>query len=250
MNNIILPFLITTLAGLSTMIGIIPCYFKEKNKDTIIAFCLAASSGVMISISIFSLIPESIKLMSTNISLIGAFLITFIFITIGIITSSNIDKNVNKYVSNSKLYKLGIISIVALILHNIPEGITTFISTSSNVKLGITLSLAIALHNIPEGIAIAVPIFYSTKSKKRAIIYTAISGFSELFGAVLAYLFLSKYINNFILSLILALTAGIMLHISIYELLPSSLDYKKNKVTVISFIIGFIIMLLCDLIIN
>ena len=174
----------------------------------------------------------------------------FIFITIGIITSSNIDKKVNKYISNSKLYKLGIISIIALILHNIPEGITTFISTSSNIKLGITLSLAIALHNIPEGIAIAIPIFYSTKSKKRAIIYTAISGFSELFGAILAYLFLSKYINNFILSLILALTAGIMLHISIYELLPSSLDYKKNKVTIISFIIGFCIMLLCDLLIN
>lgn len=250
MNNIILPFLITTLAGLSTILGVIPCFFKDKNKDTIIASCLSISSGVMISISIFSLIPESVQLMIKNLSITLAFILTFIFIIIGILISSNIDKSVNKIIPNNKLYKLGIISIIALVLHNIPEGITTFISTSSNTKLGLTLSIAIALHNIPEGIAIAIPIYYSTKSRFKAFTYTAISGFSELFGAVLAYLFLTKYVNNFILAIILSITAGIMIHISIYELLPSSADYKKNKVTLLSFIIGFLIMLLCGFLIN
>ena len=138
------------------------------------------------------------------------------------------------------------ISVIALALHNIPEGITTFISTNSNITLGITLSLAIALHNIPEGISIAVPIYYATYSRKKAFWYTFLSGFSELLGAVLAYLFIARYINDFILALILGITAGIMIHISIYELLPNSWQYKKKKTTMVSFFLGVLVMLICD----
>ena len=141
---------------------------------------------------------------------------------------------------------MGLISIIALCLHNIPEGITTFISTSSNVRLGITLSIAIALHNIPEGISIAVPIYFATGSHKRSFWYTLLSGFSELLGAVLAYLFIARYVNNFILSLILGVTAGIMIHISAYELLPNSLAYKKRKDTILSFLLGVLVMFICE----
>lgn len=245
MNKILLSFLTTTLAGLSTILGVIPCYFNEKNKEKIIAFSLSFSSGVMICISIFSLIPESANLIIKNFSNIFTLLTVFSFTILGIFLSKTIDKKIESTLSKNKLYKLGIISIIALMLHNIPEGITTFISTNANTKLGLTLSFAIALHNIPEGISIAVPIYYSTKNRKKAILYTAISGFSELFGAIIAYIFLAKYINDFILSLILGITAGIMVHISIYELLPTSIDYKKKKVTIIAFIIGFATMLLC-----
>src|SRR5699024_10400042 len=110
-----------------------------------------------------------------------------------------------------------------------PEGVATFLSSSTNRGLGLSLALAISFHNIPEGISIAIPIYFSTKSRFKAFLYTLISGLSEPLGAILAYLFLSNIINNFIMSVILAMIAGIMIHISIYELLKESLSYKKIR---------------------
>lgn len=156
-----------------------------------------------------------------------------------------IDRKIDTVIESNKLYKLGIISIIALVLHNIPEGITTFISSSVNMKLGIVLALSIALHNIPEGISIAIPIYYSTKKMSKAFVYTLISGFSELLGAILAYIFLAKYINFFSLAIILAITSGIMIHISIYELIPNAFSYKKTKVAFSALILGGLVMLLC-----
>ena len=130
--------------------------------------------------------------------------------------------------------------------HNIPEGITTFISSNQDLKLGITLSIGIALHNIPEGISIAVPIYYATKNKKKAILLTFISGFSEFFGAILAYLFLAPIITSLGLGIILALAAGIMIHISIYELIPTAYQYSMYFKTSLAFLLGFFVMLSCQ----
>lgn len=247
MKRTLFSFLITFMAGISTIIGIIPCYLKEKYKDITISFSLAFSSGVMITISLLSLIPEASNLLGKIFRVIPLFLICAIFIVCGILFSAIIDKKIEEKFTKNKLYKLGLISVIVLMLHNIPEGITTFISTSTNVKLGLSLSLAIALHNIPEGISIAVPIFYATGNKKKAFLYTLISGFSEFFGAVIAYLFIAKYINNFILGMILAMTAGIMIHISMYELLPNSCSYKKKKITILGFLCGVMVMLMCEM---
>lgn len=246
MNKTIFSFLITFLAGISTIIGVIPCYLNEKYKEKVISFCLAFSSGVMLSISLISLIPEAFILFEDIFTITPLILICLIFIVLGILFSSLIDSKVEECFTKNKLYKLGIISVIVLMLHNIPEGITTFISTNQNTSLGLSLSLAIALHNIPEGISIAVPIYFSTHNRKKAFLYTLISGFSEFLGAILAYLFIARYVNNFILGVILAMTAGIMLHISLYELLPNSLEYKKNKTTVTGFILGIIVMILCE----
>ena len=234
MNRIIFSFLITTLAGLATLLGIIPCYL-HKSRESIISKSLAFSAGVMITISLTSLIPESVSLLYFDYTKVFVFLIVFIFVVLGIMFSSSIDQKIDEHFSNNNLYKLGLISVIALALHNIPEGITT------------TLSLAIALHNIPEGISIAVPIYYATYNRKRAFWYTFLSGFSELFGAILAYLFLARYMNDFILALILGVTAGIMIHISIYELLPNSWQYKKRKATIFSFLLGIMTMLVCEM---
>lgn len=244
MNRTIFSFFITFLAGISTVLGIIPCFINYKYKDYIISFSLAFAAGVMLTISFLSLIPESFYLINSLFFYFPSILITFIFVVIGIIFSSIIDSYIEKKINNN-LLKLGIISVIALVIHNIPEGITTFISTSYNLKLGISLSLAIALHNIPEGISIAIPIYYSTGSIKKSFFYTVVAGFSELLGALIAYLFVFKYINNLLLGIILAITAGIMIHISIYELIPNSLSYKKNKTFLIGIILGILIMFLC-----
>ena len=232
-------FLLTTIAGLSTLFGTIPIFLKIKNEDKLIASACAFASGVMLSISIFDLIPESLKYLKIN-NLFSSIMIV-IFITIGIVFSFIIDKTVDRINSNN-LFKVGILSMIVIILHNIPEGIITFIVSNKNIVLGISICVSIAIHNIPEGISIAIPIYYSTKSKIKAIFYTFVSALSELFGAIITYLFLSKYINNTIIGIILDITAGIMIQISINKLLPTGNSYNKNKASIF-FIIGFIFMI-------
>ena len=133
--------------------------------------------------------------------------------------------------------------MLVIMMHNIPEGIATFITTTNNIKLGITLTIAIALHNIPEGISISIPIYYSTNSKLNAFLYTLISGLSEPIGAIIAYLFLAKYVDDSVLGLIYSLIAGMMINISINELYKESISYNKKN-TFIYFIIGSFIMIL------
>lgn len=236
------PFILTTIAGLSTMLGILPIYIKITNENKLISSSCAFASGVMLSVSIFDLIPESLEYLFLNNSKIIVIIITILSIMIGIIISFIIDKAVDKINDNNNLFKVGIISMIVIILHNIPEGIITYIVSNNNMLLGITICISIAIHNIPEGISIAIPIYYSTKNKIKAIIYTLISSLSELFGAIITYLFLLKYINNTIIGIILSITAGIMIQISINKLLPTSKDYNQKQ-TSIFFIIGLIFMI-------
>lgn len=247
MNSINMAFLLTTLAGFSTMLGVIPIFIKLRDENQIITASLAFAAGVMICVSITDLIPESILMLENYYNGFITVLLVFLFLLIGIVVSSFIDKvfPTNPIVSNShvSLYKVGIISMVAIILHNLPEGIATFISTTKDTSLGISLAVAIALHNIPEGISISVPIYYSTKSKIKAIFYTFISAMSEPLGAILTYLFLFPFINNVVLGLLFAFIAGIMIQISLTELIPTAQNYSYPKITKIFFIIGVIFML-------
>lgn len=241
MNRLYFSFLITGIAGLSTLLGILPVFIKTKNKDNIINASLAFASGVMLSVSLFSLFPESINLLQSKYNNKGIVVVVLLFIIIGVFLASLIDKVFKKI--DNKLYKLGVINALALMIHNIPEGILTFSTTTTNLSLGITLALSIMFHNIPEGISISVPIYYSTGSKKKAFLYTFISGFSEILGAVITYLFLYKYISNSFIGIILSLTVGIMSYISLNELLPGAIKYNNKKLTGVAFVIGFIFML-------
>ena len=233
MNNTLIAFLLTFIAGFSTMLGVLVIYIKSKNHNKIIMASLSFAAGVMITVSITDLIPESILLLGNNLKNSTTIIISILAIVLGIIISMIIDYYLpDKPISNTKdksLFKVGIISMIAIILHNLPEGIATFVATSSDVKLGISLTLAIAMHNIPEGISISVPIYYSTGSKKKAIFYTLISALSEPLGALLAFIFLKIFINDTILGILFSLIAGIMLQISFCELLPTAKRYK-NKI--------------------
>lgn len=241
MNRLCLSFLITGIAGLSTLLGIIPIFIKTKNKDNIINSSLSFASGVMLSVSLFSLFPESVFLLQGKYNAKGITVVVFLFILIGIFFASLIDKVFQKI--DNKLYKLGVINALALMIHNIPEGILTFSTATTNLSLGITLALSIIFHNIPEGISISIPIYYSTGSKKKAFLYTFISGFSEILGAIITYIFLYKYISNAFIGIILSLTVGIMFYIALNELLPSAIKYNNKNLTIVAFIIGFIFML-------
>lgn len=247
MNNTLLAFLLTFIAGFSTMIGVLVIYIKKKNHNKIITASLSFAAGVMLCVSVTDLIPESIILLSNSLSKITTLVIAILSLLLGIIISMLIDyylpdkplQNTN----NKSLFKVGIISMIAIILHNLPEGIATFVATSSDIKLGLSLTLAIAMHNIPEGISISVPIYYSTGSKKKAILYTLISALSEPLGAFLAFIFLKDFINDTILGILFSLIAGIMIQISLCELLPTAFKYNNKKYIIIFFIIGIIFML-------
>ena len=214
MKNFIFPFILTTFAAFSTMLGTLLIFFKFKNYNKLIVASLSFASGVMITVSITDLIPESLLLLKENNSDFMSIILCIISIILGII----ILMILNYYLpdnNDNTLYKVGIISMLAIIIHN-----------------------------IPEGISISVPIYYATKSKFKAFSYTLISALSEPLGALITYLFLFPFINDTILGLLFSLIAGIMLQISLTELLPISLKYNQSKTTRNFFIIGIIFMLL------
>lgn len=246
-NSTLYAFILSFLAGISTVIGAFLIFFDKNRNNKLVTISLSFAAGVMICVSLTDLLPNSFNMILSSNNSFPKLILTLIFMVIGIIISMLIDKYLpSEYENkdNKGLYKIGIISMVAIILHNIPEGIATFITSTNNLSLGITLTLAIALHNIPEGISIAVPIYHSTGNKIKAIMYALLSGMSEVVGSILAYLFLAPFINNHIMAALYAIIAGIMIHISVYELIPGAYKDSTLKTVIKFFLIGTIVMLL------
>ena len=192
--NITNSFILTFLSGFSTLLGFFIIFLPIKYKDKIINGSLSFAVGVMVTISIFDLIPESYELFTYN-DFNLKFLLILTFIVVGVCFSIILDRIVP---NNNFLYKIGLVSLFSIIMHNLPEGVITFITANNNPKLGIKLAIAIALHNIPEGISIAVPLYYSTKNKIKVFTLLLISALSEPLVALLG-LFLNNYITTYVL---------------------------------------------------
>ena len=230
------PLLLSLISGLSTLLGCIFLYINVKNKYKFI--CISLSMIIMISISLFELIPDSVNTIILNYKLVFALLIIILVFLLGYLTIYMIN------IGNDKsLYRIGIISFISLLLHNIPVGIALFISSYKSIKIGLKLCVSMILHNTVEGMSIALPIYYSKKSRGSAIIMTSISALAEPLGALLSYIFLRGYMNELLLSFILIFVAGLMISLSIneiyIELYKYNIKYKK-----IGLIIGVIISLL------
>ena len=217
MNNTMFAFVLTFLAGFSTMIGTIIIFISKSNPKKIVLASLSFAAGVMITVSITDLIPESLSLLRDMLSGTKAMLLCFLGIILGVIISMLIDyylpSNKLDGAKDKSLYKVGIISMLAIILHN-----------------------------IPEGIAIAMPIYFSTGSRYKAIKYSFWSGMTEPLGAFLSFLFLKPFINELILGIIFAVVCGIMIYISLAELIPSSRSYGHIKLSLLSIFLGIAIM--------
>ncbi len=244
--EIIGALLVSTIAGLSTMFGALVIFFKfkEQNINKFITASLSFSLAIMIGISITDLIPESSYILLSNYGIGKGILASLLAFIIGIILVKYLHKLMDKTEATNDLYKLGILNMLALILHNFPEGIATFMSSYKDIELGFKLGLAIAFHNIPEGISIAVPIYYATKSKKNALFKTFLSGIAEPIGAILAFIFLSKYITDELISIILLLVGGIMITLAIEVILPKAKKYNLNKFLYLGLLIGIILILI------
>lgn len=240
--EIIGALLVSTIAGCSTVLGSLVIFFKFKEKaiTKFITFALSFSLAIMIGISITDLIPESTYIILSHFGVGEGIVYSFLAFLVGVILIHIIQKIIKKSeIKKSDLYKLGILNMLALIIHNFPEGIATFMSSYKDLSLGIKLAIAITLHNIPEGISIAVPIYYATGSKKEAIFKTFLSGIAEPIGAIIAYIFLSKYITNTLISFILVLVGGIMITLAIEGIFPKAKEYKLDKYLVLGLLVGF-----------
>ena len=247
-NNFLIPFIVSFIAGLSTLIGCFFIYIKPKNINCFIGISLSFSAMIMILISLFELIPEGFFYFENKYGIFNSIIILIIMLFVGYIINILINKSINKSsIESSNLYRVGVLSMIALIIHNLPEGIITFLTSSVNIELGLKLGIAIMMHNIPEGIAIAVPLYYSLGSRKKSFISVFLSGLSEPFGALIAYLFLYKFISDTMISFILLFVAGIMISISINDIFEEAHKYC-GKYTFIGIFLAFFLFFITEII--
>lgn len=256
MNSILIAFFLSLLAGLSTGIGSCIAFFTKRTNKKILSLSLGFSAGVMIYISFVEIFITAKTSIIEYCGIKKGEWITSLAFFSGIFLITLIDKFIPsfenphevKLVENMKtpqknsLYKMGIFSAIAISIHNFPEGIATFMSGIDNPTLGTSVAIAIAIHNIPEGIAVSVPIFFATGSRKKAFIYSFLSGLSEPFGAVVAYFILLPYLNKLTLGITFAMVAGIMVFISLDELLPGAEKYGEHHLSIYGLISGMVLM--------
>lgn len=233
--NILIPILITSIAGLSTLLGNLLLFIDFKYKDKLISFSMGLAFIVMFLLSILELIPEGITMVINRLSLYEIFLYSLLLLVVGYCFVIFIDKEID---SDNKLLKIGILSMISLLIHNIPEGIICAISSYNDIDLGIKMSIMIMVHNIPEGIIISLPIYYATRSRGRALLYTVISSLGEILGAIITVLFLYRYINDYTMYMVYILTAGIMITLSVGKILKEGISLKIFKWLILGILFG------------
>lgn len=258
MSNVTVAFLITLFAGLATGIGSLIAFLAKNTNKKFLSISLGFSAGVMIYVSmieIFAKAKDSLVLALgerygnylTVISFFaGMFLIAIIdkFVPSGEnpheVKSLPIEGDNEK--NTSGLLRTGVFTALVIGIHNFPEGLATFVSALGDMKIAIPIAVAIAIHNIPEGISVSVPIYYATGDKKKAFIYSFLSGMSEPVGAIVGYVFLRNYFNGITFGIIFAMVAGIMVFISLDELLPAAKEYGEHHLSIYGLILGMIVM--------
>ncbi len=245
--EIIGPLILSLIAGLSTIIGCIFIFFKIKKVNEFIVFSLAFSMTIMTIVSLFDLLPNSLNTILENYGIIFGIIISILTFLLGYLSIDKINKKIKSKNNNSSLYRIGILSMISLMLHNFPEGIAVFMSAYTDFSIGIKLCIAIMLHNIPEGIAIAVPMYYGGENRKNVIKMTMLSGLAEPLGALLSYIILKNYINDVMLSYILIFVSGLMISLSLNDILKEILKYNNKIYLIIGIVIGLLFFLILSI---
>lgn len=258
-ENVLLAFGLTLFAGLATGIGSCLAFFTKKTNKKFLSVSLGFSAGVMVYVSFVEIFVKGKTALITTLGEQDGYNMAVLFFFIGVLISALIDKIVpknenphelklvediaNKDVRKAaKLMRMGVFSALAIGLHNFPEGLATFIATLNDPSVGIAIAVAVAIHNVPEGIAVSVPIYYATGSKLKAFYYSFLSGLAEPIGALIGYLFLMPYLNETTFGLVFMSVAGIMIYISMDELLPAAREYGEHHYSISGFIAGMMVM--------
>lgn len=258
-HNVLFAFMLTVFAGLSTGVGSAIGLLSKKFNAKLLTISLGFSAGVMIYVSMIEIFVKARDSLGQALGNRAGYFWTVAAFFIGIAVIALIDKLIPSYenphelnVGNkiehatererAKLLRMGVFSALAIGIHNFPEGLATFMSGLTNPTLGISIAVAIAIHNIPEGLAVSAPIFYATKSRKKAFVLSFLSGLSEPVGAILGYFILRQFFNETTFGVIFAGVAGIMVYISLDELLPTAEEYGEHHLAIGGVIGGMAVM--------
>ncbi|MBQ8518053.1 MAG: zinc transporter ZupT [Agathobacter sp.] len=271
MGNIMFAFGLTLIAGLSTGIGSLIAFFAKKTNKKFLSISLGFSAGVMIYVSMIEIFSKAQDALVTELGekqgavwtviafFGGMFLIALIDRLIPSAENPHEPKNVladcegcgdcevcvkEKKARQQKeqLMRLGLFTALAIGIHNFPEGMATFVSAFQDPSVAIPIVAAIAIHNIPEGIAVSVPIYQATGSRKRAFLYSFLSGLAEPIGALMGWLILIPIMSDMVYGIIFAGVAGIMVFISVDELLPAAREYGEHHLSIYGLIVGMMVM--------
>lgn len=256
-KNESLALLFSLVAGLSTGIGSIAMFFTKYVNTKVLDFSLGFSAGVMLHVALGDLMIEAQELMGGSMSDKGSGLLALVFLIIGILLSAFIEGfvpdatelKVKGQLESAKIFRIGIVSVVVIALHNFPEGIATFSAGYHGMEMGLPITFAVAMHNIPEGMCVAMPIYFATKSRKKAFTYSVLTGLAEPLGALVTFLFLRPFLNDFLLGIIFAIVSGTMLFITFSEILPTSWEHGHKGQALCGVLAGILAMGVCFVIV-
>lgn len=247
--------LLTLLAGLATGIGALIALYSRVKDMRFLSVSMGFSAGVMIFVSMFELFGSAQRLLVVPFgSKTGVFVDVAAFFG-GIFLSALVDKLIPGRINphelaaiqpgeNAKTKRLGMVTVAAIVLHNFPEGMATFVSCAQPLHVALPVVAAVALHNIPEGIAISMPIFEASKNRRTALGYALLSGLGEPLGALLLYFVIRPYISGTVLGVLFAVVGGIMVYISLDELLPGAEVYGEHHLAIYGLVGGMAVIAL------
>jgi ZIP family zinc transporter len=209
------------------------------------SFTLGFSGGVMILVSFVELLQEGIDavgFMPAHLAFFGGMLIMFV-IDVRIPHDHLAERHrVRAGGREGRLLRAGLLVALGVGIHNFPEGVASLAGTLQNQRLGVAVSAAIALHNIPEGLAISAPVSAATGSRKTAFLWSFLSGLAEPVGAALAALILLPVLNDAVLGYVLSAVAGVMIFISLDELVPVACSFGEEHLPIVGAAVGMFVM--------
>lgn len=253
-------FALTLFAGLATGIGSALAFFAKRTNTRVLASALGFSAGVMLYVSFVEIFVKAKDSLCGVYGDRQGYWFTVLAFFGGIAIIALIDKLVPSFENPHEvhrteemdddqradqfkgLYRMGLFTALAIAIHNFPEGLATFAAALKDPALGVAIAVAIAIHNIPEGIAVSIPIYYATGSRKKAFFYSFLSGVSEPVGALIGFLLLRSFFNDTVFGLLFASVAGIMVFISLDELLPTAQEYGEHHLSIYGLIAGMAVM--------
>lgn len=261
-QNISIAFGLTVFAGLSTGIGSALAFFAKRTNTKLLSIALGFSAGVMIYVSFVEIFYKGKESLVADLGEIGGNCATVTAFFGGIFLIALIDKVVPSFENpheihrteemgyteevpkERKLFRMGLVAALAIAIHNFPEGLATFTAALKDIKLGVPIAIAIAIHNIPEGIAVSIPIFYATGNRRKAFLYSFLSGLAEPIGASIGYLVLFPFFSDLVFGILFASVGGIMVFVSLDELLPAAQEYGEHHLSIYGLVTGMIVMAL------
>jgi ZIP family zinc transporter len=243
-GDVAIALLLTAVAGLSTSIGGLLGIFVKKPGPRFMAFTLGFSGGVMVLVSFVELLAGGIEAVGFGLAhvaffagMLGMFLIDFL-----IPHEYMAERHRTEGGAQDQLLKTGLLVALGIGIHNFPEGMATFAGALQDISLGVAIAVAIAIHNIPEGLAVSAPVYAATGSRSKALLWSFLSGLAEPAGAAVAAVLLLPFLNATLLGLMLAVVAGIMVFISLDELVPVARSFGEEHLSILGVVVGMAVM--------